>query len=222
MNFTPADSLSLSAFIVFSIIMTALFHYVFQKVKAPARYPLIWWAYVIFFSTVVLSGLPGKLIIPVVPLLFATLLGLYLYFAFSTFGKTVSAQFSAAALIGFQCFRLPLELILHQWAAGGTIPETMTWTGQNWDVITGIVSLITIPFLNRSKKLAYAVNILGFILLMNVLRVVVMSSPLPFAWPLNNPLQLVFYFPYCLIAPLFVGPALFGHVVAFRKLSLSQ
>jgi hypothetical protein len=52
----------------------------------------------------------------------------------------------------------------------------------------------------------------------NVLRVVVLSSPFPFAWPLANPLQLALYFPYVLIAPLFVGAALAGHLVAFRAL----
>jgi len=218
MNFTPSDSLSLTAFIIFALIMTGLIQLIFLKMKAPVKYPLIWWSYFVLFSLIVASGLPLKFILPIVPMLFASLLTLYIFFATSSFGTGVSQQFSFAALIGFQCFRLPLEVILHQWARTGTVPETMTWTGQNWDVATGLVSLIAIPFLNRSRNLAYVVNIFGFLLLLNVLRVVVMSSPLPFAWPLENPVQLVFYFPYCLIAPLFVGPALFAHIVAFKKL----
>jgi hypothetical protein len=141
------------------------------------------------------------------------------FIAVSDAGKKVSQYFSLTALIGFQAFRLPLELILHQWAEIETIPSTMTWTGQNWDILAGIVSLLAIPFLKKSKRLAWAVQIIGFVLLLNFLRVVMMSSPLPFAWELDIPLQLIQYFPYCLIGPLMVGPAMAVHLITFRALA---
>jgi hypothetical protein len=141
-----------------------------------------------------------------------------LLICFSKLGANISNGFSLAFLIGLQAFRLPLELILHHWADLGTVPETMTWTGQNLDIITGIISLLTIPFLNKSKILAWGVQLIGFVLLLNVLRVVVMSSPLPFSWKLEKPLLLIAYFPFALIAPLFVGTALTFHLLAFRKL----
>ena len=53
---------------------------------------------------------------------------------------------------------------------------------------------------------------IGFALLANVARVVVMSSPLPFAWGVEPPLQLGMHLPYALIVPICVGGALAGHV----------
>lgn len=127
--------------------------------------------------------------------------------------------FSFLMFLGtLQVFRIPLELLLHHWSSIGTIPVTMTWTGQNWDILSGIAAVIIFPIANRYRKAVWLFQAFGFVLLINLLRVVVMSSPLPFAWPLLNPLQLVMYFPYALIAPLFVSSTLFGHLVLFRKL----
>jgi hypothetical protein len=53
---------------------------------------------------------------------------------------------------------------------------------------------------------------------LNVMRVVVLSSPLPFGWNVSPPLLLAFHLPYALIAPVCVGGALFGHIVLTRAL----
>ena len=65
------------------------------------------------------------------------------------------------ALVAFQGFRLPLELVLHSWVAQGVIPATMTWSGRNWDVITGLVALIAAPFCRRSIIWAWIANGVG-------------------------------------------------------------
>ena len=124
-------------------------------------------------------------------------------------------------LVGLQTFRLPLELILHHWAEIGTIPKTMTWTGSNIDIVAGIVALLFTPLLRFHKKLVWVPQLIGFFLLLNVLRVVLMSSPFPFSWELETPLLLAMYFPYVLIAPLFVLPAFMAHLLLFKKLKLS-
>lgn len=157
-------------------------------------------------------------LIPAFPLLFLLMNGSALAFGLSSFGRSLARATPLWALVAFQSFRLPLELVLHSWAAQGTIPETMTWTGQNWDIVTGIVSLICAPFAVRSKTAAWIANLVGITLLANVARVAVMSSPLPFAWGQHPPLLLAMYFPYALILPLCVGGALAGHVVLTRKL----
>ena len=169
------------------------------------------------FGIVGLSGLVIDHFIPFGPMLFSLIFIFGIFYSFSVSAKGLSLALPVTVLVGFQGFRLPLELILHQWATVGTVPETMTWTGQNLDVITGILSLVAIPFLSKGKKIALFVNTVGFLLLLNVVRVVVLSSPLPFAWPLENPLLLIAYFPYCMIAPLFVMPAFIGHLLVFRK-----
>jgi hypothetical protein len=42
--------------------------------------------------------------------------------------------------------------------------------------------------------------------------------PLPFAWGVQPPLQLVMYLPYALIGPVCVAGALAGHVILTRAL----
>ena len=137
---------------------------------------------------------------------------------FSPVGRWLAESVSLGWLVGFQAFRLPLELILHSWAQAGTIPETMTWSGSNWDIITGVTALALAPFATRKVVLAWIANIVGIVLLINVGRVVVLSSPLPFAWHVEPSLQLAFHVPFAWIVPICVGGAIFGHVVLTRAL----
>ena len=122
------------------------------------------------------------------------------------------------ALVAFQGFRLPLELVLHSWVAQGVIPLTMTWSGRNWDIITGVLALIAAPFCRRNVIPGWVANVIGLVLLANVMRVVVLSSPVTFGWPVEPKLQLIYHVPYALIVPVCVGGALLGHVVLTRAL----
>jgi hypothetical protein len=122
------------------------------------------------------------------------------------------------ALVGYHAFRVPLELVLHSWAEQGTIPQTMTWDGQNWDIISGALAIMIAPFAIRSRALAWGVNVIGFVLLMNVIRVAALSSPLPIGWGQDPPLLLALHLPYALIAPVCVAAAIAGHIVLTRAL----
>ena len=122
-------------------------------------------------------------------------------------------------LLAFQGFRLPLELVLHSWVGQGVIPATMTWTGSNWDILSGLAALALAPFAGRRPVLAWIGNILGFVLLLNVGRVALLSAPTPFGWADVTPkLQLPFHLPYALIIPVCVGGALLGHMALTRAL----
>ena len=62
-----------------------------------------------------------------------------------------------------------------------------------------------------------SVAIFCLILLINVMRVAVLSSPVPFGWNTQPPLLLLaFHLSYMLIAPVCVGGALFGHLELTR------
>jgi len=121
-------------------------------------------------------------------------------------------------LVAFQGFRLPLELVLHSWVGQGVIPETMTWTGRNWDIISGVVALVCAPLCRRSRASAWFANAVGLVLLLNVMRVAVLSSPLSFGWAIEPKLALIYHVPYALIVPVCIGGALIGHVVLTRAL----
>jgi len=122
------------------------------------------------------------------------------------------------ALVAFQGFRLPLELVLHSWVNQGVIPATMTWTGRNWDIISGIVAVIAAPLSKRSKLWGWIANAVGLVLLANVARVAVLSSPVSFGWPVLPKLELIYHVPYALIIPVCIGGALIGHLALTRAL----
>ena len=129
--------------------------------------------------------------------------------ALSPLGRTYARGLPLGALVAFQAFRLPLELVLHAWVRQGSIPETMTWNGLNLDILAGALALGLAPWCARWRGAAW---------LFNVARLAVMSSPLPFAWGVQPPLRLAFHLPYALIVPVCVGGALFGHLVLTRAL----
>jgi hypothetical protein len=142
-----------------------------------------------------------------------------LVLGFSRIGKWLAAASPIPWLLAFQGFRLPLELVLHAWVEQGVIPPTMTWTGSNWDVLSGIAALGLAPFCRRSSGLAWVGNIFGFVLLLNVARVAVLSSSVPFGWRDVMPkLQVAYHLPYALIIPVCVGGALVGHIALTRAL----
>jgi hypothetical protein len=222
MNFIQADSISLSIFSLAAFSSYTLIVFKLKRSCINKLWSISFTCAILLISVIVISGVALRNIIPTLPIF---MIGFILFaniFSFSPAGKKLAQTSSIKLLIGFQLFRFPLELLLHHWSNIGTIPETMTWSGQNIDIWAGIISLVALPFLGRKPIFDWAVNIIGFALLMNVLRVVVMSSPFPISWKLETPLLLGVYFPYVLIVPLFVVPALVGHLVSFRKLISSS
>jgi hypothetical protein len=215
------QSADLPSLILFVVLLAGLLFSILKvlfEVRADSRVVFGVAAYLFVFSDLVLFGAVRTHLMPLAPILLLSAGVGAIWLAFGSVGTRIFKRYTFAVLLGFQSFRFLLELILHHWAERGTIPSTMSWNGQNYDVIAGLVSLVAIPFLNRSRTLVWGVQLIGFGLLLNVMRVAVMSSPFWFAWKLESPLQVIMYYPYALIAPLCVGTALCGHLLVFRKL----
>lgn len=222
MNFTPASPGSLVAFCVILVavlyaILLAI-HVAYRSFKVTALAGALLGAWMGCQGALVASGRMTSLPFNGLPFFFGPILVLWTGLALSPVGKKIAATVPLAALVGFQAFRLPLELVLHSWAAQGTIPTAMTWTGHNWDIISGLVALVGAFFANRHRTVARYANIIGFALLLNVMRVAILSAPVPFGWHVQPPLLLAFHLPYALIGPVCVGGALFGHLVLTRAL----
>lgn len=213
----PADTFSLSIFYAIIILILSQFTYVLIKTnqKKTVLGMFIW---LTALSLLVSSGLVATHSIALLPILFVSVNLVSLGFAFSSIAGKLALGISIQHLVLFQTFRFPLELVLHSWATHGTIPYTMTWEGQNWDIISGILAFLAFPFAQKYRWTAWTANIVGLVLLLNVMRVAVLSSPLPFAWQVEPPLLLAFHLPYALILPVCVGGALIGHIILTRAL----
>lgn len=218
MIFNEANIYSQYLFILLYILVVGISTLKVYKKTKSVIWILSYLVMTLIISISAYSGITKSNIIPIAPLLLVSAIVFAVLFSFSKSGKKVSIEFSITALLGLQAFRLPLEIILHNWGETGTIPLTMTWSGQNLDIIAGIICLLGIPFYKKSLKLTWLIQVLSFGLLLNVIRVAVMSSPFPFSWPLERPLQLIFHMPYALIVPGFVTIAFICHLLVFRKL----
>ena len=173
-------------------------------------------------AVVPLSGILETKMLPPPPmfLLGASFL-LVVLIAFSSIGLRL-ARLPLSALIGFHAFRLPLELILHNWYKAGTLPVQMTYEGHNFDIATGILAIVmgTWAMFGQIPRAAdWLFNVIGTSLLAVVITIALTSSPLPFRQYMNEPqVLLVYHFPFSWIVSIAVAGALLGHLVLFRKL----
>lgn len=223
MEFRPASPASVFVFLVVVLGVIAAFLFAVHRAYQPRRRPVLLVALTLgaglgALAALVASGRLAALPYGGLPMFFGGVLLASTLVALSPLGGALARATPLAALVGFQAFRLPLELVLHDWVDQGTIPGTMSWTGQNWDIIAGTVALLAAPWANRRRGLAWGVNLVGVLLLLNVMRVAVLSSPLPFAWGQQPPLLLAWHLPYALIGPVCVGGAWCGHLVLTRRL----
>ena len=181
---------------------------------------LIW---LVVTAAIAQSGVLEKQTVPprVMMLIFSCVL-VAAVAALSPLGTRLVRNIPIAALIGFQVFRLPLEIVLHQWWKEGVLPIQMTFEGRNFDIASGILALIVGVWGARRPLPRPAIvlfNLSGAGLLIAVGIIAILSTPIPIRRFMNDPpVLLAFHAPYVWIVPFCVGGALFGHVLVFRRL----
>jgi hypothetical protein len=126
------------------------------------------------------------------------------------------------ALVGFQVFRFPLELVMHRAYVEGLMPVQMSYSGRNYDIVSGITAGVLAIWLGRGRAPRWMVaswNILGFALLVNIVTIAVVSTPL-FRWFGSERLNtFVTYLPFVWLPAVLVVAALMGHILIWRQLS---
>jgi hypothetical protein len=158
---------------------------------------------------------------PLFPLVAASLL-LTLLVAFSPAGGRLALGLPAAALIGFQAFRLPLELFLFQMERAGVVPAQMTFAGLNFDIFTGLAAIPLAWLAARGRLPAWAAllwNLLGLGLLVNIVAISILSTPIPLRVFHDGPANtFIAEAPFIWLPTFLVMGALLGHLLLFRRL----
>jgi hypothetical protein len=125
------------------------------------------------------------------------------------------------ALVGFQVFRFPLELVMHRAYVEGIMPVQMSYSGLNYDILTGITAGVLGFWLHRRRVPRWIVtswNLLGFALLVNVVTIAIVSTPV-FRWFGNERLNVFVTYPLFVWLPAVLVPAaLMGHILVWRRL----
>lgn len=235
---TPVAAMASTGSVVFFLILVLVVAFVFTKAAARATaregdpkgsrvraaFPIV----CVFLGWLVVPGLlaaRGTLDrwspMPAPPLVVTGLLTLAtLGLALSPFGARVAQRFTLAALVGYQFFRVPLELLLNRLAHEGLVPAAMTFHGRNFDIVSGILAaLVAMYWLGggRSRAAVAVWNVIGLLLLANVVILAVRLTP---AFGAAEPANLLpGLFPWVWLPTFLVQAALFGHVVVFRALA---
>jgi hypothetical protein len=156
---------------------------------------------------------------PPIMVLATGIIVLSLALAFSSVGQAL-ATLPLWLLIVVQSFRFPLEIAMHAMAERGIMPEQMSYTGRNFDIVTGILAIIVavLTYRGGARPLAWAWNIAGLLLVLNVTTVAILSTP-RFAYFGNDHLNTwVADPPFVWLPAVMVLAAIAGHLVIFRAL----
>ncbi len=157
------------------------------------------------------------------PLMFlvVAIFGLALAMTYSRLGARIAATIPLWVLVLVQAFRLPLELAMHNMYERGIMPVQMSYSGLNFDIITGITA-IPVALLTATRRTGRGVvaawNLLGLALLVNVVTVAILATP-RFRYFGEDHLNVwVTYPPFVWLPAVMVLAALAGHLLIFRAL----
>jgi len=175
-----------------------------------------------FIAVLALSGLLGRFDLRPPPLMLWMLstLGAAVAVGLSPLGKRLATGLPLVALVGFQAFRLPLELVMHRAANEGVMPRIMSYGGYNFDIVSGATALVLALFLARGsvpRAVIVAWNLLGSVLLAIIVTVAFLATPLIRAFGDAEVNRWITEFPYAWMA-IMVSSALLGHVLLARRL----
>jgi len=159
---------------------------------------------------------------PVMPVIGLSLV-LSTTLAFSRLGGLIAAELPIAALVGFQAFRLPLELVLHRLSYEGVLPVQMSYDGMNFDIVTGISAVLVAlwaAFGTLPRLVLVLWNLLGLGLLLTIVTIALLSTPVPFRVFMNEPANtIITTAPFLWLPVVLVQAAWIGHLLVFRRLA---
>ncbi len=170
------------------------------------------------------SGLAGRWELRPPPALILFVFGFILAIALSQHPRSrlFARSVPLALLIGFQAFRFPLELILHRAYVEGMMPVQMSYTGRNFDIVTGILALIIgLWGIRRPIALGVAVifNLIGLTLLFNIVGIAIVSTPVIQAFGPDHLNLWVAQLPFIWLPTVFVLIAFLGHLLLMGRLT---
>lgn len=174
-------------------------------------------AYKLFFTNT--TVLPPRIILTFAPT-FA-----FMVVMFTTKkGKSFIDSLDINTLTLLHIVRIPVEFVLYWLFIYKQIPEIMTFTGQNFDILAGITApfVLYYGFIKKrlSKLFLMAWNILSLLLLFNIIITAILCAPLPFQQlAFEQPNVGILYFPFIWLPGFVVPVVLFSHFSSIRILN---
>jgi hypothetical protein len=154
-------------------------------------------------------------------LLLVAVFALSAVLAFGPFGTRLVRGLPLWVLVFSQAFRLPLEWLMHRAAAERVMPVQMSYSGRNFDVVTGATAILVGWLVMRGRagrSLVVAWNLVGCVLLANILTIAVLSTPVFAAFGRDHLNTFVADPPFVWLPAVMVLCAITGHLLVWRKL----
>jgi hypothetical protein len=142
--------------------------------------------------------------------------------AYSPLGSRLVRGLPLWLLVGSQVFRFPLELLMHRAYVEGVMPVQMSYSGWNYDVLTGISGGVLGTWLYAGRvprRVVGAWNALGCLLLVNIVTIAIASTPIFRAFGPDRLNTFVAGPPFVWLPAILVTAALTGHLLVWRKLA---
>lgn len=139
-------------------------------------------------------------------------------------GKLFLDQLNFKVLMWVHLVRLPIELILYGLFVHKALPEIMTFSGRNLDIVAAFIPFFIFFFGHDKKglprkKFLILVNSLGLVLLINIIFIAIFSTPYPFQlYGLEQPNLVVLNFPFVWLPSVVVPVVLLMHMASIRNL----
>jgi hypothetical protein len=126
-------------------------------------------------------------------------------------------------LTALHVLRVPVEMVLHDGYEAGLVPRAMTYSGHNFDIVSGLTAALMVLWMLSKRPpgrgVLIAWNVACTVLLIVVVITAVFSLPSSIQrWNFNKPNVLVIAPPYVLLPALLVPCVLWAHVSALVRL----
>lgn len=138
-------------------------------------------------------------------------------------GRRFIDELDLKTLTIIHTIRIPVEIILYLLCKEKMVPELMTFTGRNWDILSGLSAPVIFWYFNKkqqeSRKILLVWNIICLALLFNVVINAVLSVPSPVQqFALDQPNVAVLFFPFCWLPAVIVPIVFLSHLASIRQL----
>lgn len=137
-------------------------------------------------------------------------------------GRRSMRSFDPALLTLLHVIRIPVELVLYGLFVYGKVPELMTFSGRNLDIISGLTAPFVYqwgyrsPVLPRWAIISWNIACLG--LLANIVTNAVLSAPFVFqTQAFDQPNVAILHFPYVWLPAIVVPAVLFAHLAVLVR-----
>lgn len=166
------------------------------------------------------DSMPPRFALAVVPAILTIL-----YFFMIPQGRAFFDRLSLKGLTMLHVCRVPVELVLLWLFLYRQVPQSMTFEGSNFDILSGLTAVPMAWFAFRTdpvKRMPLLIwNIICLGLVLNVVSIGIFSAPSPMQqWAFDQPNIGVLQFPFVWLPSVIVPLVILSHLIAIRRFLL--